>query len=368
MTASTLVFFIAGFALLVVGAEVFVRGATRLAVMLGIPPLVIGLTVVALGTTAPEIAVSVMSSLQGKAELALGNVLGSNILNVLLILGVSATITPLTVSRQLIRLDVPVMIVMSVLVIVLAADGGLGRVDGTLLLALAVAYTAFQVYLGRREKQPEGCEFAEKFAPPGEARSGAYLQCAVLIVVGAGALVFGSRWLVEGAVAAARAMGLSEMIIGLTIVAVGTSLPEVATSVIASVKGQRDIAVGNVIGSNIYNILAVLGAGAVVGPNGIPVSTAALFFDMPVLVGVSMACLPIFFTGSRISRGEGLTFLFYYVVYTVYLILASGHHDSLDAFGTIMLAFFLPITLLGICMSVYRSFRARRRAVSTDHP
>lgn len=362
MTASTFAYFIAGFLLLVGGAEVFVRGATRVAVMFGIPPLVIGLTVVALGTTAPEIAVSIMSSLQGKADIALGNVIGSNILNVLLILGVSAVIAPLTVSRQLIRLDVPVMIVLSVLVIGLAVDGGLGRFDGALLLLLAVAYTGFQVYLGRREKKPDVCEFAEKFASPGEVGPRAYLACAALILVGAGALVLGSQWLVEGAVAAARAMGISEMIIGLTIVAVGTSLPEVATSVIASVKGQRDIAVGNVIGSNIYNMLAVLGAGAVVGPGGIPVSTAALYFDMPVLVAVSMACLPIFFTGSRISRGEGLTFLFYYVAYTVYLILASGHHDSLDAFGTIMLVFFLPITFLGICMSVYRSFAARRQA------
>ncbi len=364
MTATAIAKFLAGFGLLVVCAEMFVRAATRLARLVGVPPLVVGLTVVALGTTAPEIAVSVISSLQGKPDIALGNVVGSNILNVLLILGVSAVIAPLTVSRQLIRLDVPVMIGMSVLVILLAMDGGLGNGDGLILLGLAVVYTGSQVVLALREKAVPDCEFDRRFTTQAAVGSWQYLVCGALILLGAGGLVLGSHWLVQGAVAAARALGLSEMIIGLTIVAVGTSLPEVATSIIASVKGERDIAVGNVVGSNIYNLLAVLGAGAVTGERGLTVSDAALRFDLPVLVGVAMACLPIFFTGNRVSRPEGVLFLFYYLAYTIYLVLASGHHDSLPAFSTIMLAFVMPGTVIGVGLSVYRSLRRGRRPAS----
>jgi cation:H+ antiporter len=361
MTAWTLFTFILGFVLLVGGAEVFVRGATRLAIMLGVGPLVVGLTVVALGTTAPEIAVSVLSALEGKPDLALGNVVGSNILNVLFILGVAATIAPLTVSRQLIRMDVPIMICVSLLALVLAMDGALSRWNGALLLGLAVAYSVFTVLLARREKEaPEDCEFADKYAPPPEKSRALWLSSAAFIVVGATALVFGSRWLVAGAIVAARAMGISEMVIGLTVVAVGTSLPEVATSVMASIRGQRDIAVGNVVGSNIYNVLAVLGAGAVVGPVGITISPAALRFDLPVLTAVSLACLPIFFTGSRISRPEGILFLAYYVMYTVYLVLASSHHTSLPAFSGALIFFVVPLTVMWIGFSVVRAVWAKR--------
>ena len=362
MTAWTLISFLLGFGLLVGGAEVFVRGATRLAVMLGVSPLVVGLTVVALGTTAPEIAVSVLSALEGKPDLALGNVVGSNILNVLLILGVSATIVPLTVSRQLIRLDVPIMIAVSVLALLLAMDGAIGRGDGALLLGLAVAYSVFTVFLARREPVvPEDCEFADKYAAPVAQSEAIWIRSAVYILIGAAALVLGSRWLVNGAVLAARAMGVSEMVIGLTVVAVGTSLPEVATSVMASLRGQRDIAVGNVVGSNIYNVLAVLGAGACVGPAGIAVSPAALRFDLPVLTAVSLACLPIFFTGSRISRPEGILFLVYYVTYTVYLVLASSHHSSLPAFSNALLFFAVPLTVMWIGFSVVRTVWTQRK-------
>ena len=361
MTAWTLFSFVLGISLLVGGAELFVRGASRLATMLGVSPLIIGLTVVALGTTAPEIVVCVVASLEGKADLALGNVVGSNILNVLLILGVSATITPLVVSRQIIRLDVPIMIGASVLALSLSVDGGLRSIDGLVLTSLAMGYTLLQIILCRREAPVEGGEFQQTFGRQVKRTALAWLGCGVLIVAGASLLVLGSRWLVDGAVAVARAMGISEMVIGLTIVAVGTSLPEVATSVMASIRGQRDIAVGNVVGSNIYNILAVLGVGALVSPNGIRVSLAALRFDLPVLVSVSIACFPVFFTGTRIARPEGVLFLFYYVVYTVYLILASAHHDALPAFSNLLGVFVIPMTTLGLFISIYRQFRSRRK-------
>ena len=368
MTTWTLISFILGFLLLLGGAEFFVRGATRLAAMLGVPPLIIGLTVVALGTTAPEIAVSILSALEGKPDIALGNVVGSNILNVLFILGLSATITPLTVSRSLIRLDVPIMIGVSVLVVLLSLDNALGRVEGVVLLSLAAAYTAFHIILARRDRT-EDCEFHEMFPTRKETRSrGQVMVCGGLILAGVGGLILGSSWLVKGAVVAARAMGVDEMVIGLTIVAVGTSLPEVATSVMASARGQRDIAVGNVVGSNIYNILAVLGVGAMVGPAGITVSPAALRFDMPVLISVALACLPIFFTGNRISRPEGILFLVYYVIYTVYLIMASSHHQSLPAFSGVMLFFFIPMSVLGIGVSVIRSLWTTELSVDGIRP
>ncbi|MDX1656258.1 MAG: calcium/sodium antiporter, partial [Candidatus Competibacteraceae bacterium] len=262
MDVMTLVLFGLGFVLLVGGAEWLVRGASHLAAASGIPPLIIGLTVVAFGTSAPELAVSVQSALNGQADIALGNVVGSNILNVLLILGLAALIVPLTVSHQLIRLDVPLMIGVSLLVWLLSLDGSLGRLDGLLLVAGIIAYTAFSVIKGRQESQG-GDEFEQEFGDPG--RRGMAWNLG-LIAAGLALLVLGASWLVDGAVMMARYFGISELIIGLTIVSVGTSLPEIAASVVASLRGERDIAVGNVVGSNLFNLLLVLGVTATVAP------------------------------------------------------------------------------------------------------
>jgi cation:H+ antiporter len=357
MTALTWLYFVAGIALLLGGAEWLVRGAARLARASGISPLVVGLTVVAFGTSAPELAVSVQSALAGQPDIALGNVVGSNILNVLLILGVAALITPLTVAQQLIRLDVPLMIGISGLVYVLALDGRIGPLEGVLLVACIVAYTVFAIVKSRRESAEIRAEYAAEFGTNGR---GGILKNLLLVIAGLILLVLGARWLVEAATTVARHFGLSELVIGLTVVAVGTSLPEVVASVLASVRGERDIAVGNVVGSNLFNLTAVLGLASTLAPAGIPVTASALSFDLPVMLAVALACLPIFFTEHRIARWEGALFLGYYAAYTAYLVLYAVQHDALAMFSATLLGFVLPLTAVTLIVLAVRALRAKR--------
>ena len=354
MDPTVLGLFVLGLVLLVAGAELLVRGASRLAARFGISPLVIGLTVVAFGTSAPEMAVSVQAGLAGQADIALGNVVGSNIFNVLFILGVSALIVPLVVSQQLVRLDVPIMIGVSVLLLVMALDGRISGLDGLLLFSGIVAYTVFAIRQGRKESAAVQAEYAQEY---GDGKSPALkrlpLQIA-FIVAGLALLVLGAHWLVGGAVAIARLFGVSELIIGLTIVAAGTSLPELATSVVAALRGERDIAVGNIVGSNIFNILAIAGIAAVVTPGGLEVAPALLRFDILVMIAVALACLPIFASGHLIARWEGALFLGYYAAYVLYLILAATQHDALPAFSAAMFGFVLPLTTVTLIVLLLR--------------
>jgi cation:H+ antiporter len=348
----TILLFVAGLVLLVLGAELLVRGASSLARRFGIPPLVIGLTVVAMGTSAPEVAVSVRGALAGQADIALGNVVGSNIFNALFILGVSALITPLVVSRKLVWLEVPIMIGASLLLWILAYDGVISRMEAGLLFAGLFAYTAFQVWEARRE----GVRAEELQGGDLRPAGGVPLNL-VLLIGGLALLVLGANWLVDAAVEMARAIGVSELVIGLTIVAAGTSTPEVATSIMAALRGERDIAVGNVVGSNIFNILGVLGIAGLIAPSGIGVAPAARAFDIPVMVAVAVACLPIFLTGHTIARWEGALFFVYYVAYTAYLILAATAHDALPAFSQAMLLFVLPLTAVTLVVLMVRALR-----------
>jgi cation:H+ antiporter len=349
----TMVLAAVGLMILVLGADLLVRGASKLAEAFGISPLVVGLTVVALGTSAPEAAVSVQSVLAGSADIALGNVVGSNILNVLLVLGLSAAITPLVVSSQLVRREVPIMIGVSIVLLLLALNGVVGRLDGLLLLAGIVAYTLYSIRRSRHGGTRESGSSAD---------SGGRLAIqAVYVVAGLVLLVLGARWLVNGAVAVAQAIGLSELVVGLTVVAIGTSLPEVATSVVAAFRGQRDIAVGNIVGSCIYNILFVLGLAGLIAPEGIGVSSAALGFDIPVMIATAVACLPIFFTGREIARWEGFLFLGYYVAYTLYLLLNATGHDALPVFSFVMLIFVVPLTAVTLLVLFARSLNRRRK-------
>lgn len=354
MPVETVLLFILGLVALIVGAELLVRGASRLAAAVGLSPLIIGLTVVAYGTSAPELAVSVQSGWQGQADIAIGNVLGSNIFNVLVVLGVSALIAPLAVSSQLIRYDVPLMIGVSGLLFVLALDGRVGRLDGALLFAGALFYTGLTLWKGRQSQAGSADDPAGR-----QPTSTAWLLHGGLIVLGLALLVLGSRWLVQGAVVFATLLGVDELVIGLTIVAAGTSLPEVATSVIASLRGERDIAVGNVVGSNIFNVLAVLGLTSLVIPRGVQVVPAVLRFDLPVMLAVAVACLPIFFTGNRIARWEGGLFLGYYGAYTMYLILAATQHQALPGFSAVMLLFVIPLTGITLLVLALRAWRSR---------
>ena len=348
-----------GLAALVGGGELLVRGASRLAAAIRISPLVIGLTVVAFGTSAPELAVSVQAASAGSADLALGNVVGSNIFNVLFILGISALIVPLVVSSQLIRRDVPLMIGVSVLLLTLGADGQVNRSDGVLLFGGIVAYTWWCILQSRKESSRVQTEFAQEWRP-GKTGRRVVLSDIGLIAAGLILLSVGSRWLVDGAVSVAKSLGISQLVIGLTIVAAGTSLPEVVTSIVAAVRGERDIAVGNVVGSNIFNILCVLGFAGLIAPGGVAVSASALCFDIPVMIAVAIACLPIFFTGNVISRWEGGLFFFYYVAYTVYLVLdATGSEFTLTLSGA-MIGVVVPLTAITLAVTTLRSLRRHR--------
>lgn len=348
---------LAGFVLLIGGAELLVRGASQLAADLGISPLVIGLTVVAFGTSSPELAVSVLSAHSGQAGIALGNVVGSNICNILLILGLSALVAPLVVARQVVRLEVPIMIGVSLLLVLFALDGVIGRWEGGLFFAGVIVYIVWTIRRSRRENREQ--------SPPAEApAAGGSSSRGVQVLQIVGGLVLlgvGSKWLVDGAVAVATFFGVSDLVIGLTVVAIGTSLPELATSVLASLRGQRDIAVGNVVGSNIFNILVVLGLTAIFAPAGVPVPQSALTFDLPVMLVVAVACLPIFLTGHLIARWEGGLFFAYYIAYTLFIVLTAMQHHGLSMFTQAMAGFVIPLTLVTLAVSLWRARQQKSR-------
>ena len=343
-----------------IGADALVRGARSLAKAIGLSPLVIGLTVVAFGTSSPEIAVSVRSALEGElgAGLAVGNVIGSNLFNVLVVVGLSAVVAPVLVSRQLVRADVPLLIVASVLVWALASDGTLGLVDGLILVSALVAYTTSVLVTGRRQSQRQPARAVR----PTRRRPRDWARDTVFVVGGLALLVVGANWLVSGAVDIARSLGVSELVIGLTIVAAGTSLPELATSAAAGLKREGDLAVGNAIGSCLYNLLGVLGLATLAAPSGLSVARGAINFDFPVMIAVAIACLTVFFTGYRIARWEGWVFLGYYAAYTVYLILKATEHHALGSFTVALWGFVIPLTLLTLGVGVVRQVRRNRRA------
>ena len=351
-----LLLFIAGLAALVVGANLLVRGASRLALSLGISPLVVGLTVVAFGTSAPELAVSVGAVLDGKTDIAIGNVVGSNIFNVLFILGLSALILPLVVNLQLIRQEVPIMLGASLLMLVLVQDGRIGMLDGALLFVLLVAYTVFLVVQSRAAGQAAQDEYAKGLATSSVGAWDARVPVQLaLIAAGLVGLVLGSDWLVTAAVEFAQALGVSDLVIALTIVAAGTSLPEVATSVAAALKGERDIAVGNVVGSNTFNILGCVGlAGMASGSAGLGVAPQVMGFDLWVMLATALACLPVFITGREIARWEGALFLAYYAAYVAWLILCAQHNGLLPAYAQVMTSFVLPLTLVTLVVMLVR--------------
>ncbi len=355
------VLFIAiGLALLVVGGQLLVGGASSLARAFRIPPLVIGLTVVAYGTSAPELAVSMQAAFSGTADVAMGNVLGSNICNVLLVLGLAALARPLVVEPQLVRLDVPIMIFVSFAALLMALDGVFSRWNGLWLVAGALLYTLLQIHMGRKNRTEVSESFVEMEGPPPPKNAGGYLLRIGYIIGGLVLLVYGADLLVQGAVNIARAAGVSELVIGLTIVALGTSMPEVAATVIATLKKETAMAVGNVVGSNVFNILAVLGGTAALAPGGVKVATSALSFDFPVMVAVALACFPIFATGHRIARWEGAFFLFYYVAYIGYLVVEATDHHLANEFRAAFWGFVLPITMVTLVVSFYRYYQEKR--------
>ena len=343
---------ITGLALRVIGANFLVKHSSLIAAALGIPPLIIGLTIVAFGTSAPELAVGINASLSGNSSIVIGNVVGSNVFNVLFILGVAALISPLKVSEQLVRIDVPFIICLSILILFFSLDGAISRLEGIGLITLLICYIVFLIYQSKKTSSNDDEEVSEE--------KPSWLLNIIFTIIGLALLVYGSGLFVDNLILIAKKFNISNEIIGLTVVAIGTSMPEVVTSIVATLKGKVDIAVGNVIGSNIFNILAVLGFSCAVNPDGCIIPASVQNFDIPVMIAVSICCLPIFFSGNRINRAEGFFFMLCYIAYTVYLIMSASHHEKLSQLSSTMLYFVIPISLSGILISVYREVKSRK--------
>ena len=375
--------FAAGLVLLLVAGDQLVRAAAALGARLGLTPSTIGLTIVAAGTSAPELAVVFQSAANGDGELAVGSVIGSNIANVLLVLGLVAALGAVQLRSRIVRVDVPIMVIASVALLVLALDGRIGRLDGGLLVAALVAFVVWtlRAEVGASAPPPvadhrtdpstdpgtdpsdgraadDGEPSAEPAASPRARLLGRLVQLAVGIVVLAG----GARLVVSGASDIATSLGVPELVIGLTVVALGTSAPEIVTSVAAAARGQRDLAVGNAIGSNIFNILLVLGAVGALGPGPLEISDDALALDLPILVAAAVACLPLVAWDHTLDRWEGVLFLGYYAAYLTFLTLDATGHRAEEAFGLIMGGFVMPLTLITAGVLV-----ARGRAAARQH-
>ncbi|WP_298044944.1 calcium/sodium antiporter [uncultured Citricoccus sp.] len=370
---------IAGLVLLVLGGEFLVRGASALARWAGISSLVVGLTVVSAATSAPELSVTIGAVLRDEPGLAVGNVVGSNIANVLLILGLSALILPLAATQRLVRFDLPLMVAMSVGLLLMSLDGEISAIDGLILFVGVVAHTVLSVVIGRRGTRPgaRGVIPAEDPSSPAatgtaeEPRPLSPGRSLLLVVFGVGLLVGGATLLVEGAVSIATTLGVSSLVVGLTVVAIGTSLPELATSIIAVRRGERDLAVGNVVGSNIFNIGVVLGLPALISWEGIPVSSAAVAFDIPVMLAAAVALLPVAFTGFTVARWEGALFVALYLAYTGYLVLAATEHDALEGFTAVLAWFVLPLiamTLIAFTAYELGLWKGQRAVEATKSP
>jgi cation:H+ antiporter len=362
VTIWTFAALVVGLVLLVGGAEFLVKGSAAVATRFGVQPVIIGLTVVAFGTSAPELAVSVSAGFTGSSDVAFGNVAGSNIANILLILGCSAIVGGLAVSQRIVKIDVPLVFVATIVVLLMALDNRIGRLDGLVLFAGVVTYTGWLIRASRRESTAVAEEYGEAL----ESVEGEVLERPLpvqvgYVLVGLTILVVGSRLLVDSSTDIAADLGVSDLVIGLTVVAVGTSLPELATSMLAAFRGQRDIAVGNVVGSNLFNLLSVLGLTGLVSPDGVSVTDASLRLEFPVMLAATFVLVPIFWNGFQIKRWEGFVLLAFYVVYVTYLVLDASDSDAADVVGPAALIV-TPLVLMTFAVTGYQGWRRHRRA------
>lgn len=325
MTLHPALVFLGGLVVVTLGAEMVLRGAARIAGLLRVPPILIGLTIVSVGTSTPELAVGLAAAHEGRDALAVGNIAGTNIFNILMILGASALIRPLPLRLLSIRLDVPVMIGTALILLAMSADGVLARAEGIAMLTLAVLYTLALVWLSRIETVAMRRQFAEEYGAavalpqPGlglpESTLGIGVWNMLLLTAGMALTVLGAELLVSGAAAIARIHGVSDAVIGLTIVAVGTSAPELATTLVATIRDDRDVAIGNLIGSSIYNVLVILGLTTVFAADGLDVGPDIRWIDLPLAALVALVCLPVFRSERRVSRAEGAAFVGAYLAY-----------------------------------------------------
>jgi len=304
---------ITGFLLLFFGADALIRGSVRISVRSGISPLIIGLTVVAFGTSTPELFVSIKANLAGKGDIAIGNIVGSNIFNISIILGLAALLHPIKVKSQLVSQDIPVMIGSSLLFVVVTRDMTIQRVEGVLLFLMLITYIILNIHLARQGREVELCEEFEHHLPK---ESGRLVIDLLWIIAGIAILMTGSTLLVKGAVNLAKAAGISEAVIGLTLIAAGTGLPELATTLVATFKKETDMAVGNIVGSNIFNVLCIGGLSSVVKPLNAP---DIEFTDLAVMMVLSVILIPLCWTGLRIARREGILLLASYAAYLYFI-------------------------------------------------
>lgn len=359
----TLVWLIVGVILLVFGAEWLVKGASSIATKLGVAPIVVGLTVVAFGTSAPELAVSVSGAISGNADVALGNVVGSNTFNILMILGLSAAVSGLSINQRLLRFDIPVLVLITVVVYLLALNGSVGRLEGVVLFVGVLVYIG---WLLRGATKTESSEVQSEYQSAVDEVEGSTFSMSLtfqigLVVVGLSLLVVGSQLLVNSATEIASALGVSDLVIGLTVVAAGTSLPELATSVMAAIRGQRDIAVGNAVGSNIFNLLSVLGASAAISSNGISVNDEVIRLDYPVMLAATVLLLPICWNGFMVKRWEGAVLVAFYVAYVAYLVMEAGDSSAPELYRTAMLII-VPLVMIVYGAAGFQGWREHRAA------
>jgi cation:H+ antiporter len=349
---------VAGILLLFAGGELFVAGSVALSLLFGIPQIVIGLTVVSMGTSAPELFVSLLSTIQGGAggdAIAVSNVVGSNIFNVLIVLGASAAVMPLRVKSRLVRRDVPLLLGVSMATWGMASGGRLTWVAGLALITGTVINLLWEI----RSAKEESSEASDDMDTDGAAPAPV---AAAKLAAGLGLLVLGSQVLVKGAIAAAQGLGVSETVIGLTIVAAGTSMPELVTSLVAAYRGKADLAIGNVVGSNLLNQLVILGLCALVsGERGLGVDPVMLVRDFPIMVLTTLACLPIFWTGGVITRLEGWILIALYGLYVIEQILSSTASTASDEFRLIALVAILPALLIFLVWTVLRWKKKRHQ-------
>jgi len=349
---------------LFVAGQFVVDGASTIGRHFGLTPMVVGLTIVAAGTSAPELAVVLQSVAADDTELAVGSVIGSNIANVLLVLGLAATFATIHVTSRAVRVDIPIMIGASALLLVMALDGVIERLDGIVLFTVLVCFVVWTLRSAPRlngesadvedpDRSPES---------PCQERVQSIGRLVPQLIFGIGGLAIAARFVVSGAEEIATSLGIPELIVGLTIVALGTSAPEIVTTLVAAWSGNRDLAVGNAVGSNIFNILLVFGLSTIVAPDGIPISTDALELDIPVLLAAALACLPFVFWDHKLDRWEGGVFVGYYFAYVVFLVLDGTGHRASDPFAFVMLAFVVPLTALTLAVAVVRH---RRHALTT---
>lgn len=340
---------------LIIAAEVMLKGSLGLANALNVSPLVIGLTVVAFGTSAPELAINISSLAAGHGDIAIGNVIGSNIFNVLFILGITTLFYPLRVTQKVIRVDIPIMIFLYVLVWLMSLNGFLSFWEGVFFVSGLVFYILFSIRSAKKEAKSIRKEYAKEFS---SAKTMSKIKSVVFISLGVLGLALASKFFVGSATELAILMNLSELIIGLTVVACGSAAPEVVISITAARKGESDIAVGNIIGSCIFNILCVLGFTVLLFPNQ-EITRAAINFDIPIMVVSSVLCIPLFMTDMKVSRWEGAVLVLSFVSYISWITLDSTDHDAAEPFGKFVMFFLVPIMASAVLFTFVRYMKRK---------